>query len=73
MTYYVVKVGNEYIADGKPYMVQSEVFVPFTSSFKNARKYKTYAAAKKASQRRGENMWGDIHILESEDKAEWQA
>ena len=68
MTYYVVKVGNEYIADGKSYVVQGETFVPFTSSFKNARKYKTYNAAKKASQRRGENMWGEIQILKSEDK-----
>lgn len=70
MTYYIVRVGNDYIADGKPYMVQGEMYVPFTSSFKNARKYKTYNAAKKASQRRGSNMYGEIEILEREDKAE---
>lgn len=68
MAYYVVRVGNEYIADGKSYIVQGQMFVPFASSFNHARKYDTYAAAKKASMRKGENMYGHITIIKREDK-----
>lgn len=68
MTYYVVRVGNEYIADGKSYVVQGNLYVPFTSSFKDARKYQTYAAARKASQRRGENMYAHIVIIKREEE-----
>ena len=68
MIYYVVKTGNDYVADDKTYMVQGEMFVPLVSSFRDAKKYKTYAAAKKASQRKGENMWGKIEILDMEDE-----
>ncbi len=68
MAYYVVRVGNEYIADGKSYTVQGETFVPLASSFRHARKYETYAAAKRASQRKGENMYEHIVIIKSEDE-----
>ena len=68
MTYYVVRVDSDYIADGKPYIVQGGMYVPFTSSLKDARKYKTFAAAKLASQRRGANMYGHIVIIKCEEE-----
>ena len=64
---YVVRVGNEYIADGKSYTVQGALFVPFASSIKHARKYETYAAAKRASQRKGENMYEHTVIIKCEE------
>ena len=53
---YVVKVDNDYIANGKNYIVQGESFVPFTGMFVEAKRYKTYKMAEKATQRSGTNM-----------------
>ncbi len=53
---YVVRVDNDYIAEGKNYVVQGESFVPFTGILEEARRYKTYETAKRATKRRGTNM-----------------
>ena len=63
---YIVRVGSDYIAEGKSYTVQGESFVPFTGRFEDAKKYKTYKMAERASKRSGENMWGEISIIEVE-------
>jgi hypothetical protein len=55
----------EYIANGKSYTMQGETFVPFTTDQAKARRFSTYAAAKKASMRRGANMdMGSPEIVE---------
>lgn len=61
---YVVRIGNDYIAEGRNYIVQGESFVPFTGRLADARRYKTYQMAVKASGRIGENMSGKIDIIE---------
>lgn len=61
---YVVRIDNDYIADGRNYTVQGESFVPFTGRFVDAKRYKTYKMAEKASKRSGENMRGEIEIIE---------
>ena len=63
---YVIRVGSDYIAEGKSYTVQGESFVPFTGRFEDAKKYKTYKMAERASKRSGENMRGEISIIEVE-------
>ena len=61
---YVVMIGNDYIAEGRNYIVQGESFVPFTGRFADAKRYKTYKMAEKASKRSGGNMRGKIEIIE---------
>lgn len=61
---YIVRVGSDYIADGNNYTVQGESFVPFTGRFTDAKKYKTYKMAERGAKRRGENMHGEISIIE---------
>ena len=62
---YVVRIdGTDFIADGRNYTVQGESFVPFTGRFADAKRYKTYKMAEKASKRSGENMRGKIEIVE---------
>ncbi len=53
---YVVKVDNDYIAEGRNYTVQDESFVPFTGMFVEAKRYKTYKMAEKDTKRHGANM-----------------
>lgn len=66
---YIVRVGRrDYIAEGRNYTVQGETFVPFTESFVRAKRYKTYKAAERASKRSGQNMYGEIAIIEVEDE-----
>ena len=67
MSYYVVKVGSDYIADSNTYTVQGESFVPFTGRFENAKKYKIYKMAEKGAKRSDENMRGEIRIIEIEE------
>lgn len=66
---YVVQVDNDYIAEGKNYVVQEESFVPFTGWLKEARRYKTYEMAKRATKRSGTNMGmcREIKIVEVEE------
>lgn len=61
---FVVMIGNDYIAEGRNYIVQGKSFVPFTGRLADARRYKTYQMAVKASRRIGENMSGKIDIIE---------
>lgn len=61
---YVVMIGNDYIAEGRNYIVQGESFVPFTGRLVDARRYKTYQMAVKASKRIGKNMSGKIDVIE---------
>ena len=72
MAYVIAVIDNhyhtEYIAEGRNYTVGGESFVPFTPKIQEAKRYKTYALAQKASLRSGENMYGTIKIKEVEDK-----
>lgn len=61
---YVVRIDNNYIAEGRNYTVQGESFVSFTDRFNEAKRYKTYKMAEKASKRSGGNMHGKIQIIE---------
>lgn len=61
---FIVMVDNEYIAEGRNYTVQGESFVPFTGRRVDAKRYRTYKMAEKASRRSGENMHGKITIIE---------
>ena len=63
---YVVKIDNDYIAEGRNYTVQGESFVPITGNFANAKRYNTYKLAERASNRHGENMRGNIQIIKVE-------
>lgn len=67
---YVVKIiekySTDYIAEGRTYTVNGEHFVPLTSKIKEAKKYKTFALAQRASLRNAENLYGTIEIIEVE-------
>lgn len=65
---FIVMVDNEYIAEGRNYTVQGESFVPFTGRRVDAKRYKTYKMAEKASRRSGENMRGKITIIEDVER-----
>ena len=66
---YVVRVDNDYIAEGKNFVVQGESFVPFTGRLEEARRYKTYEMAKRATKRSGENMGmcREIEVIEIDE------
>lgn len=55
---------TDYIAEGKTYVENGSVYVPLTSRIQEAKRYKTFALAQRASLRRGENMYGTIEIKE---------
>ena len=51
---YVVRVGkHDYIAKGRSYTVDGEVFVPLSSHSWEAKEYSTLASAVNASNRKG--------------------
>ncbi len=62
---YVVKVDNDYIAEGNNYIVQGISYVPITSRITEAKVYNDYNSACRGSNRRGENMRGSkIRIID---------
>ena len=67
---YVVKVDNDYIAEGDNYIVQGLSYVPITSRITEAKVYSDYNSACRGSNRKGENMRGSkicvIHLGEYE-------
>ena len=58
---------TEYVAEGKNYTVNGSTYVPLTESRAEAKRYKTRNLAERASKRNGENMWGEIKIVEVEE------
>lgn len=64
---FIVMVDRDYIAEGRNYTVQGESFVPVTGRRVDAKRYKTYKMAEKASKRSGENMRGKIKIIEVQE------
>lgn len=58
---------REYIAEGRNYTVNGEIYVPLTEKMDEAKRYKTGNTARRAIMRRGENMNGRIDILEVEE------
>ena len=65
---YVVAISydkhTDYIADGRSYTVQGQIYVPLTSRIDEAKRYTTRASATKAANRSGDNMWGRKKIIE---------
>lgn len=59
-----VQYHTDYIADGKNYVVNGNSYVPLTCRIQEAKRYKTFALAQRASLRKGENMFGTIEIKE---------
>lgn len=59
---------TEYIAEGRNYTINGATYVPFTQLTVEAKRYKTRNLAERASERRGENMYGEIKIIEVEDE-----
>ena len=56
-----------YFAKGRNYKVAGESFVPLTDYQDEARRFATYNNAKKhAENRKGENLYGDLVIVEVE-------
>lgn len=65
---YVIRITEQYcrdyIAEGKNYTVNGELFVPVTERIQEAKRYKTLGLAQRASLRKGENMHGVIEIID---------
>lgn len=68
---YIVSITHnehrEYITEGRNYTVNGATYVPFTERMGEAKRYKTYNLAERASERSGENMFGEIKIVEVEE------
>lgn len=69
---YIVRITengrSDYIAEGNTYYINGTPYVPITSRFDEAKRYKSKKLADRASLRRGENIRGDIDIIEIDIK-----
>lgn len=58
---------TDYVAEGNNYTINGSTYVPMTGFASEAKRYKTRKLAERASNRKGENMWGRIEIVEVEE------